>query len=218
VFCFFLYFFFFFCRTWTWTQCLPHARQVLYLLSHVSSPFICILFLRKGLHNFAQVGLELAIVLPLPPEQLELHLCTTTPGTLFIHKAKKVLALPNLLMCLCDYYIRTRYMRFLKNQISGENFSRFFANSKITTNFGIIHQLFLQWSDTKWKLNLRISFLKVEFHSHKFFSSLHGARITKLLWSSFLIFLCSLEELRYSFFIFIGPRQYWSAVTCTPLR
>jgi hypothetical protein len=42
-------------------------------LSHMPSPFVCILLLRQGLANFACFALELSIVLPLPPEQLGLQ-------------------------------------------------------------------------------------------------------------------------------------------------
>jgi hypothetical protein len=45
---------------------LAHIRQMLYHLSYAPRPFVFILFLRWVVGNFAQVGLQLSVLLPLP--------------------------------------------------------------------------------------------------------------------------------------------------------
>jgi hypothetical protein len=47
-----------------WIQGFQLPRQVLYPLSHATSPFVCILFLRQGLASLARAGLELVTILP----------------------------------------------------------------------------------------------------------------------------------------------------------
>jgi hypothetical protein len=49
----------------------PKASNLLakhYQLSYAPSPFVSILFLKLGFHKFTQAGLELGILLILPPE------------------------------------------------------------------------------------------------------------------------------------------------------
>jgi hypothetical protein len=64
-------FFFFPC-----TQGLLLVRQVLFLLNHTPSLFLFLLILKKGLGDFAQAGLELAILL-LPPLSIWDYRCAT---------------------------------------------------------------------------------------------------------------------------------------------
>jgi hypothetical protein len=53
-------FFFFFCRTGVWTHSFTFAKQVLYCLSHTSSPFYSVYFGDGGLTNYLP---ELALIL-----------------------------------------------------------------------------------------------------------------------------------------------------------
>lgn len=65
----------------------------------------------------------------------------------------------------------------------------FFPNSNIRVSCGNFHRLPLQLGSAKWNPDLRLSFLKLYFHSRKFFSSSSGTGMTVSC-----LFLCSLER------------------------